>query len=226
VDLVSLTLHHFGKLGRTLLGTCRIVTKLAAGSHPHIANVLPVFVASQPTERLRWTPEAVTSGTEGDTMTNDDALRAQLRSLLDGREAHVDFKRAVADMPEIRRGEKPDDLPYSPWQQVEHMRITQWDILEYIRNPRHVSPPWPHGYWPENAAPAADAWERSVRSFERDREALRRLVADPSTSLFTQIPHGEPGHTILREVLLVADHTAYHLGQLIVLRRLLGSWTK
>ncbi len=159
-------------------------------------------------------------------VTDDRALRAHLQSLLDGGEAHVDFERAVADLPEARQGEKPAGLPYSPWQQVEHMRISQWDILEYIRNPRHVSPPWPRGYWPDAAPATADAWERSVRAFERDRQALRELVADPATSLFTQLPKGKPGHTLLRGVLLAADHAAYHLGQLIVLRRLLGSWTE
>jgi len=159
-------------------------------------------------------------------MTDDTVLRAQLKSLLDGGHAHVDFEKAVAEMPEARRGEKPRSLPYSPWQQVEHMRIAQWDILEYIRNPRHVSPPWPHGYWPAAAPPGPDAWDRSVQSFKRDCEALRQLVTDPAAALFAQLPHGERGHTILREVLLAADHTAYHLGQLIVLRRLLGSWTE
>ncbi len=159
-------------------------------------------------------------------MTDDRALRAHLTSLLDGGEAHVEFARAVADLPNDLQGQKPAGLPYSPWQQLEHMRITQWDILEYIRNPKHVSPPWPQGYWPEAAPPSKEAWEQSVRAFERDRQTLRKLVADPATPMFAPLPHGQPGHTILREILLVADHTAYHLGQLIVLRRLLGTWTE
>ncbi len=158
-------------------------------------------------------------------MTNDRALRTHLTSLLDGGEAHVEFARAVADLPTDLQGKKPAGLPYSPWQQLEHMRITQWDILEYIRNPKHVSPPWPQGYWPETAPASKEAWAQSVRAFKRDRQALRKLVADPATRMFAQLPHGQPGHTILREILLVGDHTAYHLGQLIVLRRVLGTWS-
>jgi len=160
-------------------------------------------------------------------LTDDDkTLRAHLLSLLEGRGAHVDFESAVAALPEKLRGKKPRGLPYTPWQQVEHMRIVQWDILEYIRNPNYRSPPWPHGYWPDTTPPTATAWDRSIRAFTRDRQALRRLVMDPATRLVVQIPRRQGGHTILREVLLVADHTAYHIGQLIVLRRLLKSWSE
>lgn len=156
---------------------------------------------------------------------NDEALRKHLLALLKGAEAHVDFGRAVANMPKDHQGLKPGGLPYTPWQQLEHIRISQWDILEYIRNPKHLSPPWPQGYWPEPVPPTPDAWDKSIRGFERDHAALRQLVTDPATSLFAQLPYGKPGHTIMREILLLADHTAYHLGQLIVLRRLLGNWT-
>jgi hypothetical protein len=108
---------------------------------------------------------------------------------------------------------------------LEHMRIAQWDILEFSRNPRYVSPAWPEGYWPKTAAPPTPtAWNVTVRAFRRDLRAMQRLVAHPATDLYARIPHGD-GQTILREALLVADHNAYHLGQLIVVRRLLGAWS-
>jgi len=156
-------------------------------------------------------------------MATQDALREDVLWLLSGGRAHVEFQRAVADLPEAVRGRKPRGAPYTPWQQVDHMRITQWDILEYIRNPKHVSPEWPEGYWPE-AAPAKGAWDKSVRAFQADLRALKALVSDPATDLFAKVPYDPKGPTILHEVLLVADHTAYHLGQLIVLRRMLGVW--
>lgn len=157
-------------------------------------------------------------------MQSDKALREQLVRLLDGGNAHVTFQRAVAGLKGRLRGKKPRGLPYTPWQQVEHMRISQWDILEYIRTPGHISPKWPEEYWPEAAPPHPGAWDRSIRAFAADHRALKALVADPSSSLTAQIPHAQRGHTILREVLLAADHNAYHLGQLIVLRRILGDW--
>jgi len=154
----------------------------------------------------------------------DKALREDLLHLLGGRGAHVEFTRAVAGLPAELRGAKPTGAPYSPWQQVEHMRICQWDILEYIRNPKHVSPEWPDGYWPAEKPPATGAWDRSVKAFQADLRALERLVANPSTVLLARVPHDKNGPTILHEVLLVADHNAYHLGQLLVLRRMLGAW--
>ncbi len=157
-------------------------------------------------------------------MRGDKALREHLLWLLDGGGAHVTFPRAVAGLKEGLRGKKPRGLPYTPWQQVEHMRISQWDILEYIRTPGHVSPKWPREYWPVSAPPDRRAWDESIRAFAADLRGLKALVADPSTSLTAPIPHAQRGHTILREVLLVADHNAYHLGQLIVLRRLLRDW--
>jgi hypothetical protein len=104
------------------------------------------------------------------------------------------------------------------------MRIAQWDILEYIRNPSHVSPKWPEGYWPGEAPAARNTWAKSVKAFQADRQALLDLAADPSTDLLARVPHESDGPTILHELLLVADHNAYHLGQLIILRRLLGAW--
>lgn len=156
-----------------------------------------------------------------DTMAS---LRRQLGALLDWEDAHVGFDRAVADLPAELHGASVEGLPYTPWQLLEHMRIAQEDILEFCRNPEYRAPAWPDDYWPSSAAPpSADAWERSVEQFRRDREALKALARDPSIDLSARIPHGQ-GQTYLREVLLVADHTAYHVGQLVALRRLLGEW--
>lgn len=158
-------------------------------------------------------------------MPDNDALLENVVVLLRGGRAHVDFERAVANLPEALRGKKPRGIPYTPWQQLEHLRITQWDILEYIRNPQHVSPEWPEGYWPQEMSPPRTAWGKSVKAFQADRQALVDLATDPSTDLMTRIPPGDPeGVTILHELLLVADHNAYHIGQLVLLRRLLGAW--
>ncbi len=156
-------------------------------------------------------------------MATQDALREDVLWLVSGGRAHVGFQRAVADLPEALRGKRPRGAPYTPWQQLEHMRICQWDILEYIRTPGHKSPDWPEGYWP-GPAPAKGAWDKSVRAFQADLRALKALVSDPETDLLAKVPHDPKGPTILHEVLLVADHNAYHLGQLIVLRRMLGGW--
>ena len=157
-------------------------------------------------------------------MDKDKALREHLLYLLGGGGAHLNFEKAIADLPPELRGAKPPAIPHTPWRLLEHLRIAQWDILEFSRNPRHVSPSWPDGYWPQgDGPPTAEAWDNSVAAFRSDLKAMQDLVADPATDLFTPIPHGE-GQTILREALLVADHNAYHLGQLVVVRRLLGCW--
>jgi uncharacterized damage-inducible protein DinB len=157
-------------------------------------------------------------------MPDDNGLREAVLTLLRGGRAHVAFEKAVANLPEELRGKKPRGAPYTPWQQLEHMRIVQWDILEYIRNPQHVSPEWPQGYWPREAAPARNAWAKSVKSFLADQQALQDLAADRSTALLARVPHDPEGPTHLHELLLVADHSAYHLGQMIILRRLLDAW--
>jgi uncharacterized damage-inducible protein DinB len=157
-------------------------------------------------------------------MPDDKGLREAVRTLLRGGRAHVPFEKVVANLPEDLRGKKPRGAPYTPWQQLEHMRIVQWDILEYIRNPQHVSPAWPQGYWPREAAPARQAWAKSVKAFLADRQALQALAADRSTDLLARVPHDPKGPTNLHELLLVADHNAYHLGQMVLLRRLLGAW--
>ena len=158
-------------------------------------------------------------------MTSDAPLREHLRKMLSWEDAHVGFDRAVADLPAELRGKQPCGVPYSPWQLLEHLQITQRDILEFCRNPQYQEKKWPDDYWPSSAAPpSAAAWDDSVRQFREDRKALQDLAADSSIDLFAKIPHGE-GQTYLRELLLVADHTAYHVGELIVVRRLLGAWT-
>jgi hypothetical protein len=158
---------------------------------------------------------------------NDDStrvMREQLLELLRGGGAHLTFDEAVADLPAKLRGAKPAGQPHTPWRLVEHMRITQWDILEFTENAKHVSPEWPEGYWPPDGAPpkAAD-WDKSIKQFHTDAESMKKLVADPKRDLFAPIPQGT-GQTIFREAMLVADHTAYHLGQLVILRRMLGVW--
>ena len=157
-------------------------------------------------------------------MAQDNALRDHLLYLLRGGGAHLDFGQAVADLPRQLRGQRPENLPHTPWQLAEHMRIAQWDILEFSRNADHVSPEFPDGYWPRtDAPPDEDAWDRSLTRFRADLKAMQDLVADPAIDLFAEIPHGS-GQTILREALLVADHNAYHLGQLVMVRRALGAW--
>ena len=163
-------------------------------------------------------------GTKAKDQALRDTLRDHLVYLLSGGGAHVSLEQALADFPRELRGAKPDGLPFTAWRLLEHLRIAQWDILEFSRNPQHVSPEFPQGYWPEGDAPPEDAaWEKSVKAFQADLRAMQRLVKNPSTDLPARIPHGT-GQTILREALLLADHNSYHLGQLVLLRRLLGAW--
>jgi DinB superfamily len=156
--------------------------------------------------------------------SNDKQLRDHLLFLLDGGGAHAKFNDAVKNMPERSRSEKPDRFPHSPWMLLEHLRIAQQDILEFCRDPKYTAPKWPDDYWPKNPAPPnAAAWDKSVKQFRKDLKVTQDLVANPKTDLFAKIPWGD-GQTILREVLLVADHNAYHVAQLIDVRRLLGGW--
>ena len=157
-------------------------------------------------------------------MKKPDPVREHVLSLLKGRGAHVDFDAAVAGLPPRLRGVRPKGVPYSAWELLEHIRIAQWDILEFSRNPKHVSPKWPEGYWPKKPAPpSAAAWNKSVKAVRSDLNAMQALVADPKRDLFAPFAYGE-GQTLLREALLVADHNAYHVGQLVLLRRLLGAF--
>ena len=155
---------------------------------------------------------------------SDDPLRQQLLTLLESRNAHVDFDTAVGDLRPEARGRRPDELPYSPWELLEHIRITQWDILDFCRNPEYEQPDWPDAYWPDGPEPSdEEAWASSIAAYRRDLEGMKDLVRDPDLDLYAEIPHGD-GQTYLREVLLVADHTSYHLGQLVTVRRQLGAW--
>jgi hypothetical protein len=155
---------------------------------------------------------------------SDAALREQLRRLLDWSDAHVGFDAAVADLPAELRGRVPPGLPYSPWQLVEHLRITQRDILDFCADSGYHELNWPADYWPAGTAPDDDAaWEASLAAYRADRTALQALAEDTSRDLFAPLPQGD-GQTLLRELLLAADHAAYHLGELVVARRLLGAW--
>ena len=157
--------------------------------------------------------------------TNSDAIvRQHLIDLLKGGAAHVNFADAMQGFPANKRGTFAQGLPHTGWQLLEHARIAQWDILEYCRNPRHVSPGFPEGYWPKTPGPPTDSqWEESLRAFERDLNEMVALLRDPNSNLYAKIPHTE-GHTLLREALVLADHNAYHLGQIVDLRRALGAW--
>lgn len=156
--------------------------------------------------------------------SEDRMLREHLVKLLAGKQAHVDFDTAVSDLPLERQGEKPQGASHTPWEILEHLRIAQWDISEFSRNPKHASPNFPAGYWPEDASPPEPgSWEKSVGLFQADLEAFREFIQNPATDLYDPIPHGD-GQTVLREILVLADHNAYHLGELVVVRRLLGTW--
>lgn len=156
---------------------------------------------------------------------NHDALRQHLLNLLDTRQAHATFDDVIAGLPVDLRGTRPEALPYSPWELLEHMRIAQADILDFCQNPDYREPAWPDDYWPASVAPPRDeAWDASVTQFRADLQAMKDLVTDPAIDLFAEIPHGD-GQTYLREAMLVADHNAYHLGQLVTVRRSLGAWS-
>lgn len=157
-------------------------------------------------------------------MENNGKLRDHLVKLLTSREAHIDFETTLANFPTDKINSQIPNIPYTPYQVLEHMRIAQWDILEFSRDANHISPKFPQGYWPEKRFTAtADDWTKSLEAFRNDLQQMIELVEDESTDLFARIPHGT-GQTILREVLLTADHNAYHLGQLVLMRRSLGVW--
>ncbi len=155
-------------------------------------------------------------------MNADKDLREQLLALLKGGQAHLGPGDILEKVPPELQGKRPDGVAHTPWQLLEHLRIAQWDILEFSRNPKHKSPKWPDGYWPKTDAPPNDAaWDESVAAFHENNQAMQALVSDPSRDLHAPFAHGK-GQTLLREALLVADHNAYHLGQFVQLRRLLG----
>jgi len=152
----------------------------------------------------------------------DQALRDHILYLMNESGAHATFDAAIGDWPVQLAGAKVANFPHSAWMLLEHMRLAQWDILEFSRNPKHVSPAWPEGYWPASEAPPSEkAWKASIAAFKKDLRTMEQLVAKRKTDLYAKIPWGD-GQTILREALLVADHNAYHLGQLVMLRKSIG----
>ena len=154
--------------------------------------------------------------------STDQSLREHLLYLLRGGGAHASFDDAVGDWPVQLAGAKVANFPHTAWMLLEHLRIAQWDILEFSRSPKHESPKWPEGYWPATEAPPnEEAWQASVAAFRKDLKAMERLVADRKSDLYRKLPWGD-GQTLLREALLVADHNAYHLGQLVMLRKCIG----
>lgn len=156
-------------------------------------------------------------------MSTDDALREHILNVLRSATERR-FEEAVRDYPAGSMNVNPPNVDYTPWHLIEHLRISQLDILEYIRNPGYVSPPWPDGYWPAKTATAdVAAWNKSLDGFRADRQALADLVADPHTDLLAPLAH-TPGHTVLREVFLVAGHSGYHLGEFGILRQVMRSW--
>lgn len=159
-----------------------------------------------------------------DGSVNDRSLREHLLYLLGGGGAHVSLDDAIAGLPAEVRGQKPQGTDHSIWDLLEHIRIAQWDILEFSRNRKHKSPQWPEGYWPAaGQSPSAAQWNASVKRVRAELKAMQALVKNPRTDLFAKIAWGD-GQTILREALLVADHNAYHVAQIVDVRRLLGVW--
>jgi hypothetical protein len=158
------------------------------------------------------------------TVANDKALRDHLLYLLKGDGAHSDFETAIKDLPASLRGKRPKGAAHSPWEVLEHLRITQRDILESTRNANHQSPDFPAGYWPSAQNPPDEkAWDKSANAFRADLKALTDLVVSSSTDLFAPIPNTD-GQTIVRKMFMAADHNAYHLGEFVLLRRMLGAW--
>ena len=157
-------------------------------------------------------------------MNDSSIYREQLVQLLGGRNAHLTFTDAVKSFPVEYINAKPPNVPYTPWHLIEHLRLAQWDILEFVRDPKHVSPKWPEGYWPHPDAEAdASDWQGTIDSFDADLRAMEAIAQDQEIDLQAEIPHA-PGYTYLREILLVADHNAYHIGEFSILRQIMGTW--
>lgn len=157
--------------------------------------------------------------------TDNSSLREQLVALLKGGQAHATLSDAIADFPPNCISERPAGSPYSAWQLLEHIRITLHDLLEFATNSEYAELEWPAGYWPKDAAPGLDeSWRATVKAIQADMNTFEALIHSPDSNLYAAIPWGKNGETLLREVLLAADHTSYHLGELILLRRVLGIW--
>jgi hypothetical protein len=159
----------------------------------------------------------------------DRALRELLIAQLEGGHAHATFAQAIEGFPATLRGTRPEGAAHSAWEVLEHMRLTQWDIVEFTRDRGHVSPSWPTGYWPgegSGAPPSATAWQDSLKEFEHELEVMKALLRDPRRDLFAQVDHPEakPHHTLAREAIVLAVHNGYHTAEMILIRRLLGAW--
>jgi hypothetical protein len=195
--------EFFVNLVRTFRELCRI--QFHCRSDTHFADIC-------------WEAE------RREQMKKKKSLPEHLVELLTEGHAHIDFESAVKDWPADLQGKKPQGAAHTPWEVLEHIRLAQWDILEFTRNPKHVSPEFPAGYWPKTPAPPDDkAWNKTLAAFRSDLKAIVKIAQNKSTDFFTPFAHGD-GQTVLREVLLVADHNAYHLGELLLLRRQLGAW--
>lgn len=158
-------------------------------------------------------------------MSSDEIVRQQLVNLLEARQAHMLFEDAVKDFPLAHINTRPPNVSYSFWHLLDHIRFCQWDILDYIVNPNYQYVEWPKGYWPDPAKDTdAEGWQHTIQQFYDDRKALVKLALDPATDLYAQIPHGEKGHNIVREINVVASHNAYHIGEFGILRQVMGLW--
>ena len=158
-------------------------------------------------------------------MNHNQELRQQLENMLVKRQAHMTFEDAVANFPEAHINTRPSHVDYSFWHLLEHLRICQYDILDYIRNSAYQALKFPDGYWPDKETDTDLAgWQRTINQFLEDRQALVDIINDPETDFYAAIPHGWDGHNILREILVVADHNAYHLGELGILRQGMNLW--
>lgn len=158
-------------------------------------------------------------------MMSDQHTREQLVNLLTLRQAHMIFEDAVKDFPMAHINTRPPGVDYTFWHLLEHLRICQWDILDYIRNPNYKEVKWPDDYWPQrDVLTDAAGWQKTIQQFQADVAELVKIVQDPATDLSAPIPHGWDGHTILREILVVASHNAYHIGEFGILRQVIGAW--
>jgi hypothetical protein len=157
-------------------------------------------------------------------MISDQIVRQELLALLNGGNAHMSFEQAVADFPAEHFNTHPVNVSYTPWHILEHLRIAQWDILDFIRNPDYITLDWPREYWPDPSSTATQSqWDKTINLFLDDARSLRDLVSDPDTDLYAPIPHA-PDYTIFREILVVSDHNAYHIGEFAILRQVMGTW--
>ena len=156
--------------------------------------------------------------------SSDETIKKQLTQFLTEAHAHVTFDDAVRNLTLENIGKKPSGIPYNIWKLAEHIRITQWDILEFSRDSNHKSPKWPEEYWPKEDAPADEtAWKKTFEQIRKDRDEFIALLNDPANDLYVPFPHGS-GQNLLREAMLIADHTSYHTGEIVIIRRILNDW--